>query len=81
MALSVVTCLCTLFLEHIIPITDCRHSKKLSYFQEVLADHDIQPGGDYSVKQIQDALTEGLGGQAFLNCERDNVLVEASTAN
>lgn len=50
-----------------------------SYFlslQEILEDHNIRPGDSYSVDKIQEALKEGLGGQAFLNCERNNVLIE-----
>ena len=44
--------------------------------QDVLADANILPGGSYSVREIEEALTQGLGGQAFLNCERGNKLVE-----
>lgn len=58
------------------------------YFETVLKLHEdnnlydnfeangIRPGGSYSVSDIQSTLVKTLGGDAFLHCQGNNVLVE-----
>lgn len=47
--------------------------------QNVLSDHDIMPGGSYSVDEIEAAIEESLGGDAYLHCQgSQNTLVEVS---
>lgn len=43
---------------------------------DVLDQRGIAPGGSYSVSEIQAAIVDAFGGDAFLHCQGRNVLVE-----
>lgn len=48
------------------------------WLQNVLQDYGISPPGNYDVAQIQSALENELGGDAYLHCQGTNILIEVA---
>jgi hypothetical protein len=48
------------------------------FLQDNFEANGIRPGGSYSVSDIQSTLVKTLGGDAFLHCQGNNVLVEVN---